>query len=82
MNWVAEQQAVEIELDIYAKFNGNGQYSSDRSSNQYMDVYKRGGSIVLGSDTYVGSTRRDHRSLWDVGLGRPQSRGGHCVYQG
>lgn len=47
VDWVAEKQAVEIELDIYAKFDGDGQYSSDRSSNRYMSVYKYGGSITL-----------------------------------
>lgn len=39
-DWVAEEQAVEIELDIYAKFDGDGQHSSDRSSNRYMSVYE------------------------------------------
>ena len=45
--WVAKPGLVEIEFDIYADFTGNSQYSRDRSPNQYMDVYKFSGSIVL-----------------------------------
>ena len=51
VNWVAEEQAVEIELDIYAKFDGNSQYSSDRSSNRYMSVYE-----AVGQQSAYGST--------------------------
>ena len=45
--WTVKAGLVETEFDIYAKFDGNSRYYSDRSSNQYMDVYKRGGSITL-----------------------------------
>lgn len=45
--WVAKAGWVETEFDIYADFKGNGQYSRDRSPNQYMNVYKLGGSITL-----------------------------------
>ena len=45
--WIAEQGLVEVELEIYAVFNGDGDYERDRSANQEMSVVLHSGSITL-----------------------------------
>ena len=45
--WTAEQGLVEKELEIYAVFDGDGDYERDRSANQEMSIVKYGGSITL-----------------------------------
>ena len=45
--WTAEQGLVEVELEIYAVFDGDGDYERDRSANQEMSVVLHSGSITL-----------------------------------
>ena len=47
IEWEVEAGIVEIDYDIYAKFDGDSQYYGDQSPRQTMSVYKHGGSIVL-----------------------------------
>ena len=47
IDWTAEADIVEADFDIYAKFDGDGQYAGTQSPGQTMSVYKYGGSIVL-----------------------------------
>ena len=46
--WTAQAQAVEIDLDIYAKFNGAGSYESDQTIRYTMSVYE---TVGLSSAT-------------------------------
>ena len=61
--WTAQAQAVEIDLDIYAEFNGDGSYESDQTIRYTMSVYEAVGlpsaTVTLSgvpSWVYVGDT--------------------------
>ena len=45
--WTVEAGLVETDFDIYAVFDGDSEYSRERSPNQNMRVLKYGGSITL-----------------------------------
>ena len=47
IEWTAEADIAETDIDIYAKFDGDDQYADAQSPEQAMNVYKYGGSIVL-----------------------------------
>lgn len=38
--WTAQAQAIEIDLDIYAEFDGDGSYESDQTIRYTMSVYE------------------------------------------
>ena len=45
--WPAQAQAIEIDLDIYAKFDWDGSYGNAQTPRHTMSVYKYGSSITL-----------------------------------
>ena len=60
IGWTAEAGTVEIEFDIYAEFDGDGQHAGDESSRRIMDVYDKRGSFLtldpIPSRAYAGDT--------------------------
>ena len=47
IEWTAGADTSETDLDVYAKFDGDGQYDDAQSPEQAMGVFKYGGSIAL-----------------------------------
>ena len=45
--WISNAGVVEIDWDVYAKFDGSGSYLSDQTPRYTMSVYKYGGFIQL-----------------------------------
>lgn len=48
IEWIVRDSSVEIDFDIYAKFNGDSRYDSDQTPRQEISIYElRGGQLVL-----------------------------------